>query len=221
MGFGYKTAWIAARTADTDGLIRALRLRNAKPCEAEDGIDASYIMDYADDRCQAFVTQPIDGWTLCVSVGFFRLVDGQSAAFGDLIVRLSNELGCEVQFFGTHRVVEGHAWARAINGTLRRAYSYVGESGETEIDFGEQTPEEVTLEFAFFDASKPEAEEEGYWDREDRRYPDEEDVMSLAELWSVNPSTLGPMPPGLLADMGSDAAQSHSSAAEPTRADKP
>jgi hypothetical protein len=106
-----------------------------------------------------------------------------------------------VQLFATHRVVEAHLWARAIGGSLVRAYSYVGESGEKRVEIGEPTPEEVALDLRFFDPNSPDAEEDGYWEREDLRYPDEEDVMRVAERWSVNPSALTSVPEGFLADV--------------------
>jgi hypothetical protein len=105
-----------------------------------------------------------------------------------------------VQFFATHRVVEAHLWARAIGGSLVRAYSYVGESGEKRVEIGEPTPEEIALDLRFFDPNGPDAEEDGYWEREDLRYPDEEDVMRVAERWSVNPAALTDVPDGFLAD---------------------
>ena len=41
--------------------------------------------------------------------------------------------------------------------------------------------------WGFFDPSSPDAESDDYWDREDLRYPEEDDVMTLAARWSVSP----------------------------------
>jgi hypothetical protein len=205
MSFGYKTAWIAVHSTDTDRVMRAMGIRDAKPCDGDAGMEAAY-----ETGGSVFVTSPLDGWTLVASQALFRLSDGEPPSFGEFISRLSAELGCDVQFFSTHRVVEAHFWGQAVGGTLRRAYGYVGESGAVATDFGEKTPAEVELNFAFFDDSSPEAESEGYWEREDLRFPDEQDVTSLAGLWSVSPSTLVAAPDGLvgeLSDLGQWPAQ--------------
>lgn len=127
MGFGYKTTWFAARSPDTDTVLRALRLRNPSPCQAGAGIHAACRWDGSGYSSHVFVTPSIDGWILCVGGGFFELVDGRPPRFGDVAARASAETGSEVQ---------AHAWARAVDGTLRRAYSYVGESGEKILDVG-------------------------------------------------------------------------------------
>jgi hypothetical protein len=114
------------------------------------------------------------------------------------LAQLSAELGCEVQYFATHRVAEAHTWSRAVGGKLLRAYRYVGEAGEVELDIGEKTSAEAELGFTFFDGSSPEAQSDGYWERDDLRLPTEEDVMNLAGRWSVNPSILESVPDGLI-----------------------
>lgn len=50
--------------------------------------------------------------------------------------------------------------------------------------------EEAALGIEFFDERNPAAEHDEYWDRDDLEYPDEEYVIRLAGLWSVNPQTL-------------------------------
>jgi hypothetical protein len=200
VSFGYKTAWFAFRSAAPEAVIRALGLSSPVAAKAQVAIDAAYGNDSKGLSGKAFVTPPLSGWTLAMSTGFFDIADAAPALFPELLVKLSAELGTEVQFFATHRVVEAHLWARAIGGSLVRAYSYVGESGEKRVEIGEPTPEEVALDLRFFDPNSPDAEEDGYWEREDLRYPDEEDVMRVAERWSVNPSALTDVPEGFLAD---------------------
>jgi hypothetical protein len=201
MSFGYKTAWFAVHSSNTDSVVQSLRLSNPVPAKAQFGIDAAYGNGSPDLSRRAFVTPPLGGWMLIMSTGFFDIADAEPAQFPNMVAKLSAELGTEAQFFATHRVVESHLWARAIGGQLVRAYSYVGESGEKKIDIGEPSAEEVALELRFFDPSSPDAEAEGYWDREDLRHPDEEDVMRVAERWSVNPSALTDIPDGFLTDL--------------------
>jgi hypothetical protein len=87
----------------------------------------------------------------------------------------------EVQYFGTHRVVNYHAWAKAVDGRVVRAYGWLGERGEVLLDVGPKTVEEEALAFRFVDRTTA----EGDW--EDRETPDEEDVMRIAGRWSINP----------------------------------
>jgi hypothetical protein len=201
MSFGYKSAWFALRSANTEAVMRALSLSSPVLAKAKVAIDAAYGNDSAGPSGKVFVTPPLSGWTLATSTGFFDIADAEPAQFPEMVAKLSTELGTEVQFFATHRVIEAHLWARAIGGRLVRAYSYVGESGEKKVDIGELTPEEVALDLRFFDPSSPDAEHDGYWERQDLKYPDEDDVMRVAERWSVNPSALTEIPDGFLADM--------------------
>ena len=49
---------------------------------------------------------------------------------------------------------------------------------------------ELHQRFAFFDGNAPEAQVDGYWEREDLTFPDESSVMQLAARWSLDPSSL-------------------------------
>lgn len=82
----------------------------------------------------------------------------------------------EACYFGTHRVVEYHAWAKSINGKLVRAYGYLGETGETIINQGEISKEELENNLIFTDS-----------DVEEPNLPDEEDVLFIAKKWTVDP----------------------------------
>ena len=90
----------------------------------------------------------------------------------------------EVQYFGTHRVVDYHAWARASDGWVIRSYAWLGERGDVLQDVGPKTPEEEELGFRFIDSTTAEA------DRDDIELPGEEDVMRIAGRWSLNPQEI-------------------------------
>jgi hypothetical protein len=96
----------------------------------------------------------------------------------------------EFYYFGTHRVVEFHGWVKVAGGKIERAYAYLGERGETLYDSGKKTPEEIALGFAFFDERSPEAAAKDYYEREDLRFPGEEDVMKISAAWTINTQTL-------------------------------
>ena len=143
-----------------------------------------------------FVTSPVRGWVLCVGQTLFAFADARPPLFGDLVARLSAELRCDVQFFCTHRIVEAYGWARALEGKLVRAYLYVGESGETVVNYGMPTPDELHLGFALFSPGAADQPNGGQIS-----YPTEEDVLRLAGRWSLNPTKLPPMNDGLLGEL--------------------
>jgi hypothetical protein len=68
---------------------------------------------------------------------------------------------------------------------LVRAYAYSGERGETSANFGPLTPQELSLGPRLYDQHSPAGQ-----DVEDLHFPDEDDVMRLAGLWSVDPTSL-------------------------------
>src|SRR5262249_11823286 len=148
-----------------------------------EGINAAY--DWRDGggaaySGQVFVTPPLDGWVLFASKGFFRWLDGiDRARFTRLVPEISRHLGTSVQFFATYRVAELHGWGWAERGRLVRAYAFLGERGETLLNTGEKTSEEVELGLNFFDPQSPEADQDGYWYRQDLTFPSEETVMQV------------------------------------------
>jgi len=83
----------------------------------------------------------------------------------------------EVAYFSTHRVVEWHAWARAVKGKVVRRFAWLGESGATFWNEGKPTAAElqVGLHFPIRPGSAT--------------LPDEEQVLALAAVWSINPMT--------------------------------
>ncbi len=80
----------------------------------------------------------------------------------------------DVQYYGTHRIVEYHGWLCAKNGKIVRRYAYLGDQGVILCDEGERTEEEKKLGFAF----------------DESKFPSENDVMKIAGAWSINPATL-------------------------------
>lgn len=172
VSWGYKCFWLAVRGADTSLVVRALDLKDARPSGWEEGIDAAYRKAY-------FVTPSVDGWVFVVST---NLPDAGGPRhpnkIGPFIKQLSQQLDCEVQYFGTHRIVDYHAWMRAANGTITRGFAIV--EGELLMNEGEPTEPEVELKLAFKDQADLDNSE---------RSVDEEDVLTVAGKWSINPAT--------------------------------
>jgi hypothetical protein len=179
--FGYKVAWFALQTDDAHAVAKALSLRDVRPSTWTEGIETAY-------ESAVFVTPPLGSWVLAVGRPFFP-PGLPEPHVKPLVKKLSSQF-LTAQYFCTYRVAEGHFWASARKGRLVRGYAYNGCSGETQWDEGDQTKEERELGFRFFDERSSDAAKPGYWERKDLSLPNETCVMRLAELWSVDPTTL-------------------------------
>jgi hypothetical protein len=186
VGFGGKQAWLAVRAGDGAELdagrvVAALGLRDLGTVSWRDGIDLAHLTD---DRVA--VTPPLPGardtaWIL--AAGRRLMLPGTSVD----VVELSAELHTEVQFFATHRVTELHRWQRAADGELIRAFGYVGQTGEVTSWHGDP------------DAAEREAGLPGVLEPETTVLVGENDVLKVADAWSIDPSTLSGRPaPGPL-----------------------
>lgn len=181
VGFGSKQAWLAVRDGQPDAVAAALGLRELGPVSWRAGVDLAY---FTDDRLVLTPVLPDDRGQ------HWLLVTGRWLLRGDAVVDvadLSARLGTEVQFFATHRVAELHRWERAVAGTLVRAFTYLGETGEVTEWLGDPDPAETALGLP----ARPD-------DQADILLS-EADVMRLARQWSVDPTTLDGVPaPGPL-----------------------
>ena len=130
-----------------------------------------------------FVTPAVDGWTFVVSNALPDAYDHEWLPF---LAELSKEFG-EVQYFGTHRGVNYQAWARAEGGSIIRAYAN-GEGGLIEI--GEKSAEEIALGFNFLGEDATAEDYDAYDERNEDPFPDEQHVVGLAGLWSIDPTGL-------------------------------
>jgi hypothetical protein len=180
VGFGPKQAWLAIRDGDPAAVTAALDLRDLGPVSWRSGIDLAYLTD---DRL--VLTPPLPGagearWLLVTGRWLLRADAGVDVA------ELSAALGTEVQFFTTYRVTELHGWQRAVDGTVVRAFGYVGETGEVTRWWGEPDDAEAAI------GLPPVPDDADILVSED-------DVMRLAATWSVDPRTLDSRPaPGPL-----------------------
>jgi hypothetical protein len=181
ISFGYKCMWFAVKSVHTEELIKTLNLSNIRPCNWQRGIEKAY-------ENAVFITPAVDGWTLACGHGLPHGDTKEGIEFvKSILQKLSTDYG-EAQFFCTHRVTEYHCWIKAVEGNIQRVYSYLGEAGENIVIEGEPTDFEKTLHLV--NTFSVESREPNYFEREDVSLPDEEIVMSVAENWSINPSTL-------------------------------
>ncbi len=225
--FGYKISWFAVKASDPAAVLDALEIGDATPSNWESGLAAGYSDgDSNENDSWIFVSPPISGWVLAVSTSWAYPVameaesqteyqHGIGKRFDVLFSRLMKKFD-DVQFFGSHRVVDVVTWARAVNGKPIRSFGWCGSDGEVLTNFGEQTPEEVKLGFLnlsglsppdardkiFAVAEEQSAEEDalvaGGLSRKEAlakvrekgrsAFPDEKDVTDLAALWSIDPT---------------------------------
>jgi hypothetical protein len=124
----------------------------------------------------------------------------------------------DVQFLGSHRVVDFVVWARALNGKPMRIFGWSGSDGTVLANVGEQTPEEAKLRFVNLSGLSPSDATDRIFERAGEQQaeadklvasglsrkealakvrqngrdamPDESDVIDLAALWSIDPLRL-------------------------------
>ncbi len=177
IGFGYKSAWVAIRSTETQDVIAALPLQDAAEHSWTGALET---VERKPDR--TMVSPPVAGWSL-VAFNGGRAKDGHPIL--DLEA-LSRRFG-EAQQFATHRVVEYHEWQRWVDGRLVRRYAYSGERGEVLADDGEPDPAEGGVISRAQLESLQDSGDEADWD--DVEFADEDTVMAVAAAWSVDPST--------------------------------
>jgi hypothetical protein len=182
VGFGGKQAWLAVRDGDPEQVLSALGLRDLGEVSWRAGIDLAHL---SDDRVA--VTPALPGaretsWVLVAGRYLLRpdtIVD---------VVELSARLHTEVQFFATHRVTESHRWQRAVDGELVRTFGYVGQTGDVTSWHGDPDPAERS-------AGLPAT----FADEESTVLVSEQDVLRVADGWSIDPARLdGRQAPGPL-----------------------
>jgi len=237
--FGLKISWFAVKASDPAAVLDALEFKEAMPANWESGLAAIY-GDPPSSDAWIFASPPVSGWVLVVgSSPPYPTNDIQrdiGRRFDVLFSRLMQRFD-DVQFYGSHRVVDFVAWARALNGKPMRIFAF----GEADVvaNVGEQTPEETKLTFLDLSGLAPSDASEkifrvaddqtaeraslvasGLSRREARArvlqkgrdaLPDEADVVDLAALWSIDPSRLSeqdhPLGLGLAARLPENLAQ--------------
>lgn len=172
--FHRPACWLAVKTRSGLAVQCALGLYNVKPCSWTDGLMGEE---------KVFIAPPVRGWILVMGSGLPDPSDDIDACFR-FITGLSRRLG-QVQFFVASRIVHHHAWIRADNGRIVRAYAW---AGKTLWQQGAITSAERELGLRTF----------GYTDTPERAsfgQPDfpavnAEKVPFLAARWSLDPARI-------------------------------
>jgi len=137
-----------------------------------------------------YATGLCDRGVVVVNGNFFIDTETPDSVFAVWLAELSGKLG-EVQFFSNYRVPEFHEWALAVDGTMVRAYGWLGEHFEVTRFIGEPT----SIERASGLGTRDLGEESDTWGDEEYEAfsattPNESDVMKVAGAWSVDPSQI-------------------------------
>lgn len=186
VSFGKDMFWIAIRTTDTEAVVEALGLVDAKPANWETGTSAIY--EPALRATAVFVSPPVDDWTL---VAGLSLPHPATGPFVDKCKPLLERLGRrfdEVLYFANDAVVDLHAWARIAGGKLRRGYAVI----DSHVVWSEGRPErtERELGLSLFEVRGVE-NRSGDIGGELLLHPTAEHVLQIARRWAIDPTSLG------------------------------
>ena len=166
--FGWGMGWFAVRSGDPQQIARELRLQKIHVSNWEEGLKAAMGPE------SVFLSPEVSGWSFIVGNA---LPSGPQEECLTLLADLSRAFE-EAQYFGTEDVTEFHAWAKASNGRLRRAYAFSGEQGAVLWDRGEVTEEEKELGLLFPEKTIL------------SNSPDSSSVFKIAARWSLDPTRL-------------------------------
>jgi len=123
--------WMAVRATDPKPVQAALGLNQPTPCSWTEGMTG---------KRNFFVGPPVNGWIIVTGSGLPNPSCDVDECFR-FLARMSGQLG-QVQLFHADRILHHHAWARAENGVITRAYAW---AGETIWNQGAKTPAEIEL----------------------------------------------------------------------------
>jgi len=175
--FGFKMCWLAVADADQFQVIRSLGLTNVRECGWRQGMSAAYGEAGPHD---VFVTPPVNNWILVIGRALWNKMDLNGCLEDNLWYQHLLSQHGEVHYYSTHRAVGNHAWVKGKKGHIVRGYGYSGELGEIMWCVGDPTPQEQWLRFNFYTPDNVGSK------KPNLRYPDEQDVLILAALWSVD-----------------------------------
>lgn len=180
--FGYKMAWLAIRTRDTEAVVEALGVGEPLPCNWDSGIGTVY-----DDRLgdyHVYISPPVNGWTFVVGIA---LPHPTGRGFVDKCTPFLLGLGkrfVEVQYFFTYPPIDFFSWARILDKKLVRGFA-IGDEGMV-WNKGKPTPEERSLGLKLFELRGVKGRK-GDAGGALILHPTEDHVMQLARAWSIDP----------------------------------
>ena len=162
-------AWFAIPTDKTDLIAKTLGLSDVKKCNWKSGLE---VCDKSWDS--VFVSPPVDGWTfvLANSMGGYS---NRHVIF--ILAKVFPVFSCY------YKLGKCYSWIKVESGRISRAFSM--NSSTTYMNRGDMTPEEIGLNFRFYNYEGLTREQMvAHSNRTDLRLPEEEDVLNIAKKWS-------------------------------------
>ena len=164
--------WLAVRANDPKTVLAALGLNQPTPCSWSEGMTGER---------KFFIGPPVNGWIIVTGSGLPNPSCDVDECFR-FLARISRWLG-QVQLFHADRILHHHAWARAENGVVTRAYAW---AGETIWNQGTKTPAEIELSMKCFGyGEEPNADS---WAAVEWTAANVGKVPLLATRWSLDPA---------------------------------
>ena len=164
--------WMVVRATDPRTVQSALGLNQPTPCSWTEGMTGER---------KFFIGPPVNGWIIVTGSGLPNPSCDVDDCFR-FLARISGQLG-QVQLFHADRILHHHAWARAENGVVTRAYAW---AGETIWNQGAKTPAEIELSMKCFGYGKePNADS---WAAVEWTAANVGKVPLLATRWSLDPA---------------------------------
>lgn len=130
-------AWLAIKGRNVFAVQRALSLHKIQPCSWIEGFSSADML---------FISPPVKGWILVAGADLPNPRQDVDTCFR-FVLDLSRKLG-QVQFFSANRALHYHAWVKAQNGRIVRAYAW---AGTTLWQQGSATRAEMALDLKCFD----------------------------------------------------------------------
>jgi len=181
--FGYRMAWLALRTNDTQRVIDVLGLEHVTASNWNCGLGTVYSEEFGETH--VFVAPALEGWTFVIGLA---LPHPLGAGFHDKATPFLLELGgafAEVQYYFSYPVIDFFAWARVIDGRLARAFA-IGDEGVI-WNKGKPSPKERAMGLKLFDLRGIQGRR-GDAGGELLLYPTEDHLIALAAEWSLDPT---------------------------------
>ena len=168
------TVWLAVRASDPRTVQMALGLNRSAPCSWSEGMTGAR---------EFFIGPPVNGWIIVTGSGLPNPSCDVDECFR-FLTALSRKVG-QVQLFQADRVLHHHAWARAEEGVVTRAYAW---AGETIWNQGAKTPAETGLSMKCFGYGEdPNAD---LWAAVEWTAANVGKVPLLATRWSLDPARI-------------------------------
>lgn len=174
--FGYKNTWFAIKNTDVCSVLSVFtNLVNISKISWKEGI-----LEAENSRFKVFTSGIYKGWSFLISKGL--CAPSQIEDIITLLLKLG-KIAEEVCYFSSYRTVETYGFAKVIQGKIIRLYCYSGEKGCIYKNMGEKTDAEKELALNLA-TNEDELFEDGFDEI------DEDDILRLAGLLSLNPELL-------------------------------